>query len=222
MDWLFPVYIAATIFGVGITAVDLFGLIGGQSDEAGGSEDDAAGDAESDFDGEAGDSGQVEGGEEAADEGEGEGDRVSVAGLDKRQRGSWVMRILSAVRNVVYFTLGFGPVGWFALARGEGTGSSLIWSIPVGIGVMVGVRLIRRLMRQELDSQLKDQDLLMEKATVSVTINKGRMGKVRVRVGGTYTDRYARSKNPEETIPIDTEVRVVDATDDCLYVEIEQ
>lgn len=242
MEWLFPVYIAATIFGVGVTVVDLLGLIGGEAaGESGGDGDDggddgADGDVDTDVSGEmpAIDDAGVDGGEgDAADSDDAAGDevpaeaesgedgRASIVGHDKRQRGSLVLRALSGVRSVVYFSLGFGPVGWFAFARGEGIGASLLWSVPVGVAVMLGVRIVRRLMRQELDSQLKDSDLIMEKAVVCVTINKGRMGKVRVEAGGTYAERYARAKDPGLTIVKDTRVRVVDVADDCLYVEKE-
>ena len=47
------------------------------------------------------------------------------------------------------------------------------------------------------------------------------MGKVRVKIGGTYAERFAKSKNPDQSIQSGTNVRVVDVTDECLWVEKE-
>ena len=239
MDWLYPVYIAATVFGAGITVVDFLGLLGGQSEGEGG--EDTGGEDYGDADtGEidtsgADTSGADTGGEdtggedtggedtggEEADGGETDDGRPSYLAHDRRQRGMWVLRTMSAARNLVYFSLGFGPVGWYALSRSEAAASSLVWSIPVGVAVLFGARVLRRVLRHELDSQLKSADLVMEKGLVIVTIGAGRMGKVRVSVGGTYTDRFARAKDAEESIPQGTTVRVVDVSDECVYVERE-
>jgi membrane protein implicated in regulation of membrane protease activity len=122
------------------------------------------------------------------------------------------------MRNLVYFSLGFGPTGWFAVATGEPLSATLLWSGGVGVAVLGGARLLRRVLRSELSSDIKESDLLMEKGTVTVSVAPNQLGKVRVRVGGAYVDRYARS-SAEETLSPGTPVRVVDLGEGCVYVE---
>ena len=219
MDWLYPFYIAATVFGVGVTAIDMFGMLGGQSQEGGVEDNGAAAEAVAD-NGVADNAVEATGVEDNGAEESGDG-RPSIVAHDRRQRGIWVLRFMSVARSVVYFCVGFGPVGWFALGRGESATASLIWSVPVGAAVMIGARLLRRVLRHELDSQLRSEDLLMEKGVVSVSIGAGRMGKVRILVGGTYAERFARTKDAELSIPKGASVRVVEVADDCVYVESE-
>lgn len=246
MGWLLSLYIATTVFGVGVTLVDLLGGFGARSEdtsdgEASGAEDDGGGDAEDgtadgdegsgeDTDAEGADEdGAEEGGEQEAESDEsavgdaavGDAERVSIVAHDRRQRGNAVIRILSVARSVVYFSLGFGPVGLFATLRGESVGIGLVWSIPVGVAVMIGTRLLRKALRQEIDSQFKGEDFIMERGRVIVSIGRGQIGKVRINVGGTYADRYAKAKNNKEDIPAGASVRVVDVTDEYIYVEKE-
>ena len=225
MSWLLPLYIAATVFGLGVTIADMIGALGSRGE----SEGDAEGTSEG------GETDDSEGADasDTADEADGEGqeaevavahgDRASLLAHDRKEPGTPLLRIMALARSAVYFSLGFGPVGVFATAvQGESALISLAWSAPVGLVVMIGARLVRRVLRQELDSQLKGQDFIMEKGTVIVTIGAGQMGKVRVQVGGTNADRFARAKDPAVSIAVGTVVRVVDVADDCIFVEIEE
>jgi len=198
-------YIAATIFGAGVTVVDMIGVLGSQTGEDADGDDDAADDD--------GDSG-----EDAVD------DHPSVVAHDFRPRSAqkWILRSLNMLRNLVYFSLGFGPVGWFALGRYSQVSATLLWSIPSGLVVMVGARLLRRLLRSELDSQVAGGDLLMERGEITVSVSVGQMGKARIRVGGIYVDRFARAKEPGVSLPVGTTIRVVDVSDECIFVEEEQ
>jgi len=217
MGWLLSLYITTTVFGVGVTLVDLFGGFGARSEDTSDGEASAAVDEAAVGDeGTAGEESDTEGADE-----DGADDRVSVVAHDQRQRGNAVIRILSVARSVVYFSLGFGPVGLFATLRGESVGIGLAWSIPVGVGVMIGTRLLRKVLRQEIDSQFKGEDFIMERGKVIVSIGQGQIGKVRIDVGGVYADRYAKAKNNEEDIPAGAGVRVVDVTDEYIYVEKE-
>ena len=204
MGWLLSLYIAATVFGVGVTALDLIGLIGDQDTEG----DDGDGD-------------DSDGGETDADEGGAGEVQSSVAGHDTRQRRNPVLRILSALRNLVYFALGFGPTGWFALGTGETIAASLIWGGGVGLVVVAGARILRRVLRSELSSEIQESDLLMETGTVLVTVNPNKLGRVRVHVGEAFVDRYARSRSDLPISP-GTAVRVVDIGDDCVFIEPEE
>jgi membrane protein implicated in regulation of membrane protease activity len=241
VGWLLSIYIAATVFGVGVTTIDLLGLIGDHgsegtegdtggedggdaSDSDGGDDfgtddgdfaDDADGDFADDSDGDFAEDAD-EGGEDADDT----GGRASIAGHDRRRRNP-VLRLLSMLRNVVYFALGFGPTGWFALGTGQGVTASLAWGGGVGVVVLVGTRLLRRVLRSELSSEIKESDLLMERGTVTVTVGPRQLGRVRIRIGSALVDRYARSTSDAPLSP-GTPVRVVDIADDCIYVESEE
>ena len=137
------------------------------------------------------------------------------------QRRNPIVFLLSLARSLVYFCLGFGPVGWFALATGMDKWLSLVWSIPFGLVTVFGTRAVRRIMRKDLDSQVKESQLLMEKAEVLVSINKGQLGKVRVRLGDTYIERYARARDREKSFPVGSVVTVIDVTEDSVFVDDE-
>ena len=235
MDWIRSLYIAASIFGVGVTVADLVGAFSSLTE--GGSDDgDGQGDADGDgasigdeFDvdvsAEAGaDSGAGEGAGDGEGEGSGETDgdgHPSVLAHDLRRGPGVALRLMTALRSIVYFAVGFGPVGWFATTQYARPIASLAWSVPVGIGVMVSARILRRLFRKDLSSDIKPTDLLMETGTVTVSIGAGAMGKARVIVGGVYVDRFARAHDPGEEIGVGARIRVVDVTDECVFVEEE-
>ena len=128
---------------------------------------------------------------------------------------------MTVVRSVVYFATGFGPVGWFATTQYESLMPTLAWSVPVGLLVMVGTRGLRRLIRRDLSSDVVSTDLIMERGTVTVSIGRGQMGRVRISVGGVYKEWYARAKDPEEDLRVGTPVRVVDTGEECVFVERE-
>ena len=97
----------------------------------------------------------------------------------------------------------------------------MAWSVPVGVVAMIGGRLLRQLQRQRLDSQLSDADMIMERGEVLVSIGKGQIGKVRLLVEGVYAERYARAHDPAKSLPVGASVRVVDVSEECVYVEEE-
>ena len=216
MAWLLPVYIGATIFGVGITVADLIGAFSGLTDQGEGDADgDDADDVDVDAEMEADDA--DEGGDDdgAADS------RGSYVGHDRQHRKSAVLKIMTILRSAVYFTLGFGPVGLFATTQYQSNTATLAWSLPVGLVVMVGTRMLRSFMRRDLSSDIKNEDLLMERGVVTVTIGKGQLGKVKATVGGAYAERFARAKDENSVIPVGSAIRIVDVADDCVYVEEE-
>jgi membrane protein implicated in regulation of membrane protease activity len=192
MEWLISLYIGATIFGAGVTLLDILGFLGEKSDE-----------------------GEIEAEVETGEESESE----SLLSPDTQKRKNVLLRFFSFIRNGVYFSLGFGPIGWLAVQQGLSPFKSLIWSVPAGLVIMLAVRILKSFMKQELDSQIRDEDLLMEKGKVIVTIGMGEMGKVRIEVNGTYVDRYARCSDPEEIIPVGEPVRVAEITRECVYVD---
>jgi membrane protein implicated in regulation of membrane protease activity len=200
MGWLLPLYIGTAIFGVGITIADLLGAFShfGAHHDVGGH------DLTHDL---------THGTTHHVEDSAG-----SAVAHDLQLRGGAMVRTVGALRSLVYFCLGFGPVGIFAMTQYHSAGATLLWSIPLGAVVMVGTRMLRRALSREISSDIHGSDLLLEKGVVTVTIGRGQMGKVRVTVGGTYVDWYARAKADRE-LPVGARVRVVDATDECVFVE---
>ena len=210
MSWIVATYIAATVFGVGVTLADMFGILAGAV--TGSSDDDA------DADGDDADFGEAEDGEDADDGGESHSSSVA---HDTQRKRNPILTLMFLLRSFVFFCLGFGPVGCFATTQYGSAGATLAWSVPVGVVVMVSARVVRKLLRKDLTSEIRKEDLLMEKGTVIVSIGKGQMGKVRVSIGGVYTDRFAKASDPETTISTGTEIRVIEATEEFVLVEPE-
>ena len=179
------------IFGVGVTLIDLLGLIGSGGQADGGDDGSAA---------------------EAADDGAGE------EGGGESGGGAPVLSFLRYVRTAIYFCLGFGPFGLASTAFGSGPVGSLIWALAGGSAVAFLARLFFRLQRTELDSSIKEEELLFEQATVIAPIAGGGMGKVRIRLGQSVAERYALAENPEERYSVDARVQVAQVTDRCVYV----
>lgn len=185
----------ATIFGGGVTLIDLLGLIGG---------------------GDGGD--EATGGDEAAGEDAGGGE----AGGNDDASGAPVLSFLRGVRTAVYFCLGFGPFGLAAGAFGSGAPGRLIWALAGGASMAVLARLFFRFQRTRLDSTLKDEELLLEPATVIVPIAAGGMGKVRVHFGQSVAERYARAERGEQRFAVDDRVIISQVTDQCVFVRKEE
>jgi hypothetical protein len=137
-----------------------------------------------------------------------------------------LLRFLSYLRTLVYFTFGFGPLGWVAWVLAQGAGqteaqaasNSLCWSLPGGLLFAIGGRLLRRLQRQELDSSVKEGELLLEEAEVIVSIKPGQLGKIRINYSGQYVERYAKASRSDVGYVKESKVRVVDITDEYLVV----
>ncbi len=228
---LLSIYIASAVLGLGITVIDMMGLFGDESSETEGADGDdgaevfSTDNTESDFDGEAA-------GESAEDgEADSNGTNPSAVGHDsdekrfrsaylRKHRRSLALTVLSGARNIVYFALGFGPAGLFALSQ-MSEPQTLLWSIPVGAVSLAGARMLRRLVRKELDSQISTEELLLEPGKVTVGIAPGELGKVRIHYSGAYVERYARAADPAMRIEAGRSIRVADIGDDCIYVEPE-
>ena len=198
----------ATIFGAGVTVVDLLGLIGGGSEDAG--------------DGASGDGASAEGAGAAEDAGAG-GAESGAGGEPGGGAGSGapVLSFLRWARAAVYFCLGFGPFGLAAGAFGSGAAGSLAWSLAGGTASAALAHLFFRFQRTRLDSSLQDEELLLEPATVIVPIASGGMGKVRVHFGQSVAERYARAERADQRFAVDDRVVISQVTDQCVYVRKE-
>jgi membrane protein implicated in regulation of membrane protease activity len=179
-SWLHGLYVFTTIFGVGVTAIDLLGLL-------------SAGEGNGDSDGDA------HGAEDA-------GGHVPL------------LSMLRYLRTLVYFSLGFGPLGLVAEATGARALGSLAWAVPGGLVAAVLARAFFRFQQQDVGSSVQAEELLLERARVIVPMSSRDMGKVRVKVGPVVMERYALAEDEWDTFRTDEVVEIVRVTDDCVYV----
>jgi membrane protein implicated in regulation of membrane protease activity len=222
-------YIATAIFGVGVLVIDFLGLLGGQQEDSGtqdapfdpggdeGGDDAGADDADTSSD-------QADVAAAHADSDEDTSDQNQTAPVGSTSfdtRGVLVLAGLRHLRSLVYFCVGFGPIGLLALWKGYWAPVSILWSVPAGLGSVFVVRRILRFQTKDTDSSLRPEDLLMRKATVLVSLSKGSMGKVRVEVGMGESEQYALPEHDEERFEKGEVVYVANVGDECVYVESE-
>lgn len=213
ISFLYTLYITTGIFGLGITLIDMFGLIGDNdgAEVDGSGEGETCGDADVDIDVDV---------DIDLDTGSSDGSvQGSVVGHDYSPRGGKLLRFLSMIRNLIYFCLGFGPVGVAALLFRNNAVESLLWSGGFGIFTLLCARIFRRILKKDLNSIIKSQELLMEKGEVIVSIGAGQIGKVRFLFSGRYVERYARCKDIKVSIKKGEQIQVTETDDEYVYVE---
>ena len=228
MQSFYILFSTLTVFGIGITVIDLFGVF----DQSAAGEDGYG----------LGDSADAVG---AADSGEGSADDDANPDAPYGDRGSWVVsgppgsrpgnrmttgrgadhgtlavaRLVGTLRSVVYFSLGAGPTGLFALLTGVGGTASLAWSAGAGVFIALLTRTLRAFVRRDLDSSIKPEEFLMDQAVISVPVSPGSMGKAIVSRYGRDTELYVRCKDHSRALAKGEAVRIVDLDDDCYWVE---
>lgn len=204
------IYILTTVFAVGVTAIESMGLLGDSGDDNGGADDD--GGLSSDD------------GAEATDSAHGS-DGVVVRGDVLQQRpnpvGQYIFKVLGVLRLIVYFTLGFGPMGLVAIVLGTGALLSLVLAIPAGIITCVMYRSFIRWQRKDVDSTVYERDLVGHQAKVLFAIYPNETGRVRITLAQRVCDRYATSDS-NDFIPKGALVDVLAATGDSLVVAMAQ
>ncbi|MBT7097705.1 hypothetical protein HN937_10055 [Candidatus Poribacteria bacterium] len=185
------VYIFAAVFGVGVTLVDMLGLLGADDgDGAGGDDGDAAVDAD------------------GAEDGEGDGGQVHAP----------LLSMFRYLRMLVYFCLGFGPFGLVAGQTSAGTVGTAMWAVGGGLVTAVMARAFFRFQNKVVDSSLDDDEMLFERAAVTVPISDTAMGRIRVTIGQSVAERFALAADPNTFYATDDIVRIVSVSDDCVYV----
>ena len=213
MVWLNGVYIGCTLFSMTITVLDFLGFLGGSEDSDGGGDvgddtpDDGADASGTKFDTD------LPGDEALA----GKASHESVPHTGKVA----VLSVLSYLRSLVYFCLGFGPTGWVAIAMGNSAVQSLLWAAPAGVAAFALAHAFFRFQRSDTDSSLHSEELFFQQATVIVPLTHDTMGKVRVQVGMNVTEQYALAAKPDARFEKGDTVRVANVTDECVYVEHE-
>lgn len=218
MAWLNGVYIGCTLFSVSITVLDFLGFLSGSQDSAGDTSDALdAGDVQGS---------DVEGGNMNFDSDlppdEAHTGQTAPADITHPTGRVAVLSVLSYLRSLVYFCLGFGPTGWAAIAMGNSAAKSLIWAVPAGMVAFVLARAFFRFQRTDTDSSLQSEELYFQRATVIVPLTHDTMGKVRVRVGMNVTEQYALAAEPNTQFEKGDTVWVTNVTPECVYVEHEK
>lgn len=239
MQSLLVLYSTLAAFGIGVTIIDLFGVFDQLGPDGAGADDDSP---EGTLDPGAGD--ELDGSTDGADLQETSGDTDTIA-PPYGDRGSWVVadqpgarptnrggagqtrgrgalavaKAISGLRSGVYFSLGAGPTGLFALLTGVSGTASLAWSAGAGIFIAILAKTLRAFIRRDLDSSIKPEEYLMDQAIISVPISPGAMGKALVSRYGRNTELYVRCKDPSRALSKGEAVRIVDIDDDCYWVE---
>ena len=209
------IYVTATIFAAGVVLLDLFGLFGHQGDAAHDTGDLGGSTDHSGHDG-------VEGGnhhgthDDPADHPD-HGDHGHP--LDQSQSAAApLISALTYLRLLVYFCLGFGPVGWVAMASGRTPLVSLALAAPFGIGAVFLAQAFFRFQRKDTDSRITGAKLVAQSATVIVPLDATTMGKVRLKTGMNVEDLYALADDPDRHFEKGAAVRIARVTDECVYV----
>ena len=197
-DFVRLIFIASTVFSVGVVLLDFFGVLGGHHDG------ETSGDVTT---------GHVFSGDHAP------GDHSGQIHHGPDQQGAGpILSALSYLRLFVYFCLGFGPMGLVALATGRNAFASLLFAIPVGVAAVFLAQAFFRFQRQDTDSQLTSTDLVGQTGTVIVPLDDKTMGKVRILVGPVVAEQYALAAHPGAAFKNGDQVMVSSVTDECVYV----
>lgn len=221
------IYLGLLVYGAGVLVLSFLGVLGHDQghDEGAIGHDDGGHD----------DGGHGEGGDGHDAGGQGHADQradgavaayeraVPGAAPERPRRGGSglrvVSRIASLLRSSVFLALGAGATGLFAGTRGLGALEGAAWAAGAGLLALAISRLVRRLVRRDLDSSFKSEEFLMEEAVVSIPASPGRMGKAELRKFGADIELYVRAKDPARALAKGERVRVVDYADECYYVE---
>ena len=218
MSWLNGVYIGCTLFSVSVTVLDFLGFLSGSQDSGGDTSDvpDAGGVQGTEFE-----DGSMNFDSDLPPD-EAHTGRTAPADITHPTGRVAVLSVLSYLRSIVYFCLGFGPTGWAAIAMGNSAAKSLIWAVPAGMAAFVLARAFFRFQRTDTDSSLQSEELYFQRATVIVPLTHDTMGKVRVRVGMNVTEQYALAAEPNTQFEKGDTVWVTNVTPECVYVEHEK
>jgi membrane protein implicated in regulation of membrane protease activity len=216
-DLVRQLFIASTVFSVGVVILDFFGVLGGHHSG------DTAGDVTTGHfggDHSAADMAGTAGHDAAhADGGHASVNHAGSAHPQAGQQGAGpILSVLSYLRLFVYFCLGFGPMGLVAMATGRSAFASLLLAIPVGVAAVFLAQAFFRFQRQDTDSQLASADLVGQAGTVIIPLDDQTMGKVRILVGPVVTEQYALAAHPGATFKAGDRVVIASVTDECVYV----
>jgi hypothetical protein len=223
-NFLTQLFIAATIFSLGVLVIDFLGLLGshdhGAADHA-----DAATHLESDHtldhadwlehDGDADHGGfhDLDHTGEALDA-QSDGGDASPHGADVA-----ILTWIKYMRWSVYFCLGFGPVGWISMAAGRSAGWALVVAALAGFASVALAQVFFRFRPGDTGMVPAPEEMLWEQATVTIPLSHTRLGRVRVTQGLTVQEPFALAAAEGVEFRTGDHVRIVRVTDACVYVE---
>jgi hypothetical protein len=210
-------FIACTIFSVGVVTLDFLGILGhGDAGDAGDGLD--LGGGHDSFDAGGYDLAESGGHGEDLDAGDASYDGSHDGDHGHDIHGSPVLSMLTYLRLLVYFSLGFGPTGWVGMATGRSALTSLLLASAMGVLSLGAAQAFFRYQRSDTDSSLRSQDLLLTQATVIIPLSHSTMGKVRVQVGMNVTEQYALAAYPDKEFRKGDVVQISRVTEECVYV----
>ncbi len=200
-------FIGASVFSVGVVALDFLGIFGeGESGHGDSSGDDG------------GDGGDDGGGWRSSTSATMTASPAHMAG-HLSGHGSPVLSMLAYLRMAIYFFLGFGPTGWVALATGRTPFVALALAVPMGVLATLAAQAFFRFQRSNTDSTVERADLVNEAALVTVSLTDKDMGKVRIKTGMAVMEQYALAANPGGSFQKGDTVRIAKVTPECVYVD---
>jgi hypothetical protein len=123
------------------------------------------------------------------------------------------------LQNAAYFSLGFGPTGLFASFNDLPRTTGLIWAGGVGAAIVILARLLRRLVRREMDSTIKPDEFLQEKGTLLLPLDGDGISKAAVRVFGREMEIFVRCMSKNIHLPKGKTITIVDYDNEVYWVE---
>lgn len=197
MTALLSLFIGLAVFGAGVTLVDILGFLGhGQEEGDADAHADADADADSEDGGDSDHGDHGDHGEEgiATHSGAGQdhdGSLLAVGSVKARK----VARVLGILRTAVYFSLGSGIMGTVAVLTKQGFLPAVLWASISGFLMAAIARGLRMLIRRELDSSIKENEYILQTGEVTIPIEEGQLGKLRLRLYGREAEVFARCES---------------------------
>jgi hypothetical protein len=232
-SFLTQLFIAATIFSLGVLVIDFLRLLGSHDDGAadhvndvthleGGHALDHAGWLEHDHGADGGDHHAFDhtdmddaGISHSAEALDAQPDR------DDSPHGSdiAILTWIKYMRWSVYFCLGFGPVGWISMAAGRSAGWALVVAALSGFASVALAQVFFRFRPGDTGMVPAPEEMLWEQATVTIPLSHTRLGRVRVTQGMSVQEPFALAVAEGVEFHTGDQVRIVRVTDACVYVE---
>ena len=195
MDNFMVLCTALSVFGVGITVIDFLGVFDHSRDD-----DHDAPESESFI--------KLHGSYLSPDRSGAEYRRIRA-----------VTVIMGILRTAVYFSLGFGPTGLFSRLIGLNRSTSLLWAIGMGLFTTALAWVLKRIIRRDLDSSIRNIDFLMETGTLLLPLEGNSISKIIVQKFGKETELYVKCSDKKTKLAKGKIVRIVDYDDEVYWVE---
>jgi hypothetical protein len=87
------------------------------------------------------------------------------------------------------------------------------------VGIAALARILRKIVRRELDSSIRPDELLMETAVLLLPITPGAVSKAVVREYGREKEIYVRCADTNSALAKGSEVRIISFDDSIYWIE---